>query len=167
MRVFPFQHPTLPSSGYSCVPMNTNLVNILWFSCQGKSRDIVYQRTCCFSWLIFVQYGLFGILLNVYSALSRLTDHGIYYITQCGIWLLTIFHILYVHFQQELRKVTPQKLYLSFFVQYISDLPLLNTIILILTKLDRNLKSNHTVLTTICTHWCLCVINANFRVVFY
>ena len=108
----------LQSFGHYCVPMNTNLFNILWFSCQGKSRDVVYQRTCWFSWLIFIQHGLFGILLTVFSALSRLTDHGIYYISRCGIWLLTIFHIPYIHFQRELRKVIPPKLYLSFFVQY-------------------------------------------------
>ena len=53
--------------------MNTTLFNILWFSCQGTSRDIVYQRSCWFSWLIFVQHGLYGILLTLYSALSRLT----------------------------------------------------------------------------------------------
>ena len=76
------------------------------------------KRSCWFSWLIFVQHGLYGILLTLYSALSRLTDHGIYYITRCRIWLLTIFHILCIHFQQELRKVTPPKWYLSFFVQY-------------------------------------------------
>ena len=58
--------------------------------------------------------GLFGIQLIVYLTLSYLTEHEIYNITQCAIWLLTIFHI----FQRELRKVTPLKLYLSFFVQY-------------------------------------------------
>ena len=74
--------------------MNTTLFNILWFSCQGTSRDIVNQRSFWFLWLIFVQYGLYGILLTVYSALSRLTDHGIFYITRCRIWLLTIlYHI--------------------------------------------------------------------------
>ena len=120
VRVFLFRHPALPSFGDSCILMNTNLFNILWFSWQGKSRDIIYQRPCLFSLLIFVQHGLFGILLTVYSTLSRLTDHGIYYITRCGICLLTMFHIPYVHFQRELRKVTPPKLYLSFFfVQYI------------------------------------------------
>ena len=31
--------------------------------------------------------------LAVYSALSCLTDLGIYYITRCGIWLLTTFDI--------------------------------------------------------------------------
>ena len=104
----------LPSFGHSCLPIHTNLFNILWFSSQGKSRNIVYQRTWWFSWLIFVQHGLFGILLTVYSALSCLTDHGIYYITRCRIWLLTIFHIPYIHFQRELRKIIPPKLYLSF-----------------------------------------------------
>ena len=118
MHVFLFRHPTPLSFGHSCVPMNTNLFNILWFSSQGKSRDIVKQSTCWCSWLIFVQHGLFGIQLIVYSALLRLTDHGIYYITRCGIWLSTIFHIPYIHFQRELRKVTPPNWYLSFFVQY-------------------------------------------------
>ena len=118
MRVFLFRHPTLPSFGHSCVPMNPTLFNILWFSCQGTSRDIVYQRSCWFSWLIFVQHGLYGILLTLYSVLSRLTDHEIYYITRCRIWLLTIFHVSFIHFQRELRKVTPPKWYLSFFVQY-------------------------------------------------
>ena len=33
---------TLASFGHSCVPMHTNFFNILCFSCQGKSRDIVY-----------------------------------------------------------------------------------------------------------------------------
>ena len=31
---------------------------MLWFSCQGTSRDIVYQSSCWFAWLIFVQHGL-------------------------------------------------------------------------------------------------------------
>ena len=35
-----------------------------------------------------------------------------YYITRCGIWLLTILHILYIHFQRELRKVASPKVYL-------------------------------------------------------
>ena len=101
--------------------MNTTLFNILWFSCQGTSRDIVYQSSCWLSWLIFAQHGLYGILPPLYSALSRLTDHGIYYITRCRIWLLTIFHISFIHFQRELRKATQPKWYLSFFVQYISN----------------------------------------------
>ena len=115
-------HPwrTLPCFGHYCAPMNTNLLNILWFSCQGKSRDIVNQPTCRIVWLIFAQHGLFGILLTVYSAPSRLTDHGIYYITRCGIWLLTIFHIPYIYLLRKLRKVIPPKWYLSFFVQYTS-----------------------------------------------
>ena len=112
---------TVPSFGHYCVPMHTNLLKILWFSCQGKSRDIVYQRICLFLWLIFAQHGLFEIQLSVYSALSRLTDLGIYDITRCGIWLLTIFHIPYIHFQRDLRKVTSPKWYLSFFVQYTLD----------------------------------------------
>ena len=66
VRVFLFRHLTLPSFGLSCVPMNTTLFNILWFSCQGTSRDIVYKRSCWFSWLIFVQHGLYGILLSLY-----------------------------------------------------------------------------------------------------
>ena len=106
---------TLASFGYSCVPMHTNFFNILCFSCQGKSRDIVYQRTCLFSWLIFAKHGLFGIQLTAYSARSRLTYHRIYYIIRWGIWLLTIFHIPYIHFQRELRKITSPKWYLSFF----------------------------------------------------
>ena len=80
----------------------------------GKRRHIVYQRTCWISWWIFIQHGLYGILLTVYSALSRLTDHGIYYITRCRIWLLTIFHIPSICFQRELGNFTPQKLYFSF-----------------------------------------------------
>ena len=110
---------TQPSFGHYCVPMHTNLFKILWFSCQGKSRDIVYKRICLFLWLKFAQHGLFEIQFTLSSALSRLTDLGIYDITLCGIWLLTIFHIPYIHFQQELRKVTSPKWYLSFFVQYI------------------------------------------------
>ena len=86
------------------------------FSCQEKSRDIVYQRTCLLSCLIFAQHGRFGIQLTAYSALSCLADHGIYYVTRCGIWLLTIFHIPYIHFQAEMRKFTSQKLCLSFFL---------------------------------------------------
>ena len=122
VRVFLSGHTFMtnpPSFGHSYVPMKRNLFNFLWFSCQGKSRDMVYQRTCWSSWLISVQHGFYGIRLTTYSALSRLTDHRIYYITRCGIWLLIIFHIPYIHFQRELRKVTPPKLYLSFFVQYI------------------------------------------------
>ena len=109
---------TLPSFWHYCFPMHTNLFNILCFSCQGKSRDIVYQRMCLFLWIIIAQHGLFEIQLTVYSVLSRLTDLGIYDITLRGIWLLTIFHIPYIHFQRELRKVTSPKWYLSFFVQY-------------------------------------------------
>ena len=105
---------TLSSFGHYCVPMHTNLFKILCFSCRRKSRDIVYQRICLFLWLIFAQHGLFEIQLTVYSALSRLTDLGIYDITRCGIWLLTIFHIPYIHFQPELRKITSPKWYLSF-----------------------------------------------------
>ena len=100
---------TLVSFGHSCVSMHTNFFHILCFSCQGKSRDIVYQHTCLFSWLIFTKHGLFGIQLTAYSVRSRLTDHEIYYIIRCGIWLLTIFHIPYIHFQGELRKVTSPK----------------------------------------------------------
>ena len=105
---------TLPSFGHYCFPMHTNLFKILCFSCQGKSRDIVYQRICLFLWLRFAQHGSFEIQLTVYSALLRLTDLylGIY---ECGIWLLIIFHIPYIHFQRELRKVTSPKWYLPFF----------------------------------------------------
>ena len=84
------------------------------FAVREKSRDIVYQRTCWFSMIIFVQHGLLWIQLTAYSALLRLTNHGIYYIPRCGIWLLTIIHIPYIHFQRKLRKVTPLKIYLSF-----------------------------------------------------
>ena len=101
--------------------MHTNLFTILCFFCQVKSKDIVYQRICLFLWLIFAQHGLFKVHLTVYSAISRLTDLGIYYITRCGIWLLTILHIPYIYFQRELRKVASPKWYLSFFfVQYIT-----------------------------------------------
>ena len=108
----------LASVWHYCVPIHTHLFKILCFSYQGKSRDIVYQCIGLFFWLIFAQHGLFVIQLTVFSALSLLTDLGIYYITRCRIWLLTIFHIPYVHFQRQLRKVTSPKLYLSFFVQY-------------------------------------------------
>ena len=90
---------TLASFGHNCVPMHTNLFNILCVSppfclnCQGKRRDIVYRRKCLFLWLISAKHGLFEIQLTFYSALSRLTHLGIYYITRCGIWLLTIFHM--------------------------------------------------------------------------
>ena len=40
----------------------------------------INAHTCLFSWLIFAKHGLFGIQLTAYSARSRLTDHGIYYI---------------------------------------------------------------------------------------
>ena len=120
--MFSFFNPqswrTLPSFGHYCVPTHTNLFKILCFSCQGKRRDIVYQRICLFLWYIFAQHGLFEIQLTAYSALSRLTDLGIYDMTWCRILLLTIFHIPYIHFQRELRKVTSPKWYLSFFVQY-------------------------------------------------
>ena len=106
---------TLWSFGHFCVLMHTNFFKVLCFSYQEKSRDIVYQCVCLFLWLIFAQRGFFEIPITVYSALSRLTDLGIYYKTRCGIWLLTIFHIQYIHFQRELRKVTSPKLYLSFF----------------------------------------------------
>ena len=110
---------TVPSFGHYCVPMHTNSFKILCFSCEGKSKDLVYQHISLFLWLIFGQHGLFEIQLSVYSALSRLTDLGIYDITRCVIWLLTIFHNSYIQFQRELRKVTSPKWYLSFFVQYI------------------------------------------------
>ena len=84
--------------------MHTNLFKIFCFSCQGKSRDIVYQCICLFLRLIFAQHALFEIQLTVYSALLRLTDLGIYGITRCGIWLLTIFHIPYIHFQREAKE---------------------------------------------------------------
>ena len=71
--------------GAIALPTYTNLFNILCFSCQGKSRDIVYQRTCLLLCFIFAQHGLFEIQLTVYSAVLRLTDPGIYYITRCGI----------------------------------------------------------------------------------
>ena len=121
VRCFLFQHsvmtnPTifwtlLRSNAYGFVQ---DFVLFLW----GKSRDIVYQRICLFLLLIFAQHWLFEIQLTVYSALSRLTDLGIYDVTRCGIWLLTIFHIPYIHLQRELRNVTSPKWYLSFFVQY-------------------------------------------------
>ena len=108
---------TLPSFGHYCVPMHTNLLKILCFSCHGKSRDIVYQRKCLILCLIFAQYIPFEMhdQLIVYSALSRLTDLGIYDISRCGIWLITFFYILYIHFQRELRKATSPKWYLSYF----------------------------------------------------
>ena len=112
--------------GYFCVPMHTNSLKIFCFSCQGKSRDIVYQRICLFLWLIFAQHGLFEIQLTVYSALSRLTDLGIYDITRCGIWLLTIFHIPYIHFQRELRKVHHQN---DTFLFLFSILPRMNVLL--------------------------------------
>ena len=113
---------TLPCFGHSCALINTYLLNILWFSCQGKSRYIIYQRTCWFLWLIFAQHGLFGILLTVYSSLSRLTDNGIYYITRCGIRLLTIFHIPYIILHVLSTKIeksyTAKIMPFFFFVQY-------------------------------------------------
>ena len=105
----------LDTCAFQCIRI---FFKILCFSCQGKSRDIVYQRICLFLWSLFARHGLFEIQLTVYSALSRLTDLGIYDITRCGIWLLTIFHIPYIHYQRELRMVTSPKWYLSFFVQY-------------------------------------------------
>ena len=65
---------TLPSSGHYCVPMHTNLFKILCISCQGKSRDIVYERIFLFLWLIFAQHGLFEIQRTVYWAISCLTE---------------------------------------------------------------------------------------------
>ena len=121
VRCFLFQHSvvTNPTIFWTLLRSNAyEFVQDFCFSFQGKSRDIVFQRICLFLWLIFAQHGLFEIQLTVYSALSRLTDLGIYDITRCGIWLLTIFHIPYIHFQRELRKVTSPKWYLSFFVQY-------------------------------------------------
>ena len=144
MPVFPFvihSRRTLPSFGHSCVRINTNFFNILGFSCQEKSRDIVYQRTGLFPWSIFVENGLFGIILTVFSALSRLTDHDIYYITRCRIWLLTIFHIPYIHFQRELRKVTPPKLYLSFLYNYLKQQKMPKRVQMLTTKWHR--KQEH------------------------
>ena len=118
VRGFLFQRSVMtnPSSCWTILCSNTYdfFFKIFCFSYQGKSRDIVYQRICLFWCIIFAQYGRFEIQLTVYSALSLLTDLGIYYITRCVIWLLTIFHIPYIHFQRELRKVTSPKLYLSF-----------------------------------------------------
>ena len=50
---------TLAFFEHFCVLMHTNLFNILCFSCQGKSRDIVYQRTCLFSGFLLAKHGLF------------------------------------------------------------------------------------------------------------
>ena len=104
-KVFFFNYQswrTLASFGHICVPMHTDLFNILCSSCQGKVEKHVssINAYAYFLWLIFVWHGLFEIQLTVYSALSRLTDLGIYYITRCGIWLLTIFHIPYIPFQR-------------------------------------------------------------------
>ena len=97
--------------------------SIVWKLLRTNANEFVqyfvlYLRTSLFSWLIFAKHGLFGIQLAAYSALSSFTDHGIYYITRYGIWLLTIFHIPYIH-------VTSPKLYLSFlfsiFSVYISS----------------------------------------------
>ena len=117
VRVFLFRHPFTTNSTIFWTLLRSKQYNFFSTFCDflsGKSRDIVHQRTFWFTWLIFVQHGLFGILLTVHSALSCLTDHGIYYITRCRIWLLTKFQIPYIRFQREVRKVTPPKLYLSF-----------------------------------------------------
>ena len=58
-------------------------------------------------------------LILVVNIRPAWTDHGMYYITRSGIWLLTKFHIPYIYFQRTLKKAIPPKLYLSFFVQYI------------------------------------------------
>ena len=121
VRGFFFQHPVITNTSIFWTLLRSNayeFVQHFVFSCQGKSRDVVYQRMYLFLWLIFAQQGRFEIQLSDYSALPRLTDLGIYYITRCGIRLLTRFHIPYIHFQRELRKVTSPKVYLSFFVQY-------------------------------------------------
>ena len=122
--------------------MHTNLFKILCFSCQEKSRDIVYQLICLSLWLIFAQHGLFEIHLSVYSALSRLTDLGIYDITRCGIWLLTIFHIPYIHFQRELKKLHHQNDTFFFCSVYFSWLFLSfrqSTLYLVLALMSANL----------------------------
>ena len=147
---------TLPSFGHYYVRMHTNLFNILCFFCQGKSRDIFYQRICLFLWLIFAQHGLFEIQLTVYSALSRLTDLGLYYTTRCGIWLLTIFHIPYIHFQRELRKVTSPTLYLSFFVSvYMYDCTLVLKTTDSGTYITQNAHLFHTVKFIQILKWCV------------
>ena len=94
-------------------------IQICWSFCafpvREKEEISFINAYAYFLWLIFAHHGLFEIQLTVYSALSRLTDLGIYDITRRGIWLFTIFHIPYIPFQRELRKVTSPKWYLSFF----------------------------------------------------
>ena len=107
VRCFLFQHSVMTNLIIVWTLLRSNAYEfvqdfVLFLS--GKSRDIAYQRICLLLWLIFAQHGLFEIQLTVFSTLSRLTDLGIYDITQCGIWLLTIFHIPYIHFPRELRK---------------------------------------------------------------
>ena len=90
--------------------------NILWFyHVREKKTGIAYQYKCWSSCLIIVQQGLYDIQLTGYKALTSFTDHGIFYITQCGICLLTTFHIpcTCIHFQRKLGKVRPPQVYLS------------------------------------------------------
>ena len=102
---------TLASFGLCCVPIHTNLFKIWCFSYQIKSRDIVYLRVWIFCWLMFAQHGLFEIQLTVYSALSRLTDLGIYYIT---IYIsYSIFPLSTRYEKDYINKITP-----FIFVQY-------------------------------------------------
>ena len=122
VRCFLFQlsvmtNPTI--FGHYCVQMHMSLFKILCFTCQWKSRDIVYQRIC----LLFV--------VNIRPArtfwdsthclLSPFTldwSRNLWHNPMRNMAVKTIFHISYIHFQRELRKVTSPKWYLSFFVQY-------------------------------------------------
>ena len=116
VRVFRFQHPFTTNPSIFWILLRSDayeFVQHFVFFCHWQSRDIVYQCTCLLSWLTLALHGLFGIQLTVYSALSHLTDYGLYYITRFGISLLTIFHIPCTHFQREQRKVLSAKLYLS------------------------------------------------------
>ena len=124
MRVFLFRHPFITNPTIFWTRLHSkswNMFNILVIFLSGKR----YRHRLSTHMLIFVVNIRPAQTLSdstVYSAPPHLTNHGIYYITRCGIWLLTIFHIPYFNFQLELRKVTPPKLYLSFFCSvYIND----------------------------------------------
>ena len=98
-----------PTLGLACVLMSRPISPELVLSPDFWISNT--PRYFSFAWLIFAKHRLFEIQLTVYSALSSLNHLGMYYIALFKIWLLPIFHIPYIHFQKELRKVTSPKSY--------------------------------------------------------
>ena len=94
VRGFLFQRPVMTNPSIFWTLLCSNAYEF-FSKLDRKSKAIVDKRICLFLLLIFAQQGLFEIQLTVYSALSCLTDFGIYYITRCGIWFKNISYSIY------------------------------------------------------------------------